>query len=221
MNLIILGASGYSKVIISIIEKLPQFKLIGLVDKSYNLESSRTVLNYPILGEDSDLPTLIEKFKITGFVIAIGDNYTRSIVAKKMTNEFPNLRSPVIIDPSSKVSGHAHIGKGTVIMPGATVNASTHIGNYNILNTNCSVDHDNNTGEFVSLGPNSTTGGNVRVGDYSVIGISATVIHSISIGHNVILGAGSTLIQNLDDNTVAFGLPAKVKRYRKLGDRYL
>ena len=66
---IIIGAGAHSKVITDIIEQSNEYLIKGFVDKCRN-----GVWNYPIIGNDEDLP-LIYCEGIHKAFIAIGDNY--------------------------------------------------------------------------------------------------------------------------------------------------
>ena len=48
------------------------------------------------------------------------------------------------------------------------------------------------------------------IGNNVHLGVGAKVIGSISIGNNVIVGANSVVTKNLESNSVAVGIPAKV-----------
>jgi maltose O-acetyltransferase len=54
--------------------------------------------------------------------------------------------------------------------------------------------------------------GRVKVGNCVSIGTNATVLPKVTIGDNVIIGAGSVVTRNIPDNSLAFGVPARVKR---------
>ena len=50
----------------------------------------------------------------------------------------------------------------------------------------------------------------MRKGKLSFIGIGATIIQGIIIGKNVTIGAGSVVIDDIPDNVIAVGNPAKL-----------
>ena len=83
------------------------------------------------------------------------------------------------------------------------------------------IDHDNKIGKFCSIGPGSTIGGKVKINDYSAIALGSSVIQEISIGGHVVVGAHSLILNNVMDNTLVYGVPAKEIRKRNPGDKYL
>jgi sugar O-acyltransferase (sialic acid O-acetyltransferase NeuD family) len=218
-NIIIIGASGHAKVIIDIIEKEKKYNIIGLIDEFK--ETGETILDYKIIGKEKDLPFLIKKHSLVGGVIAIGDNWIRSKVCGKIKLIEPSFEFVSTIHPSVQIGKNVKIGAGTVIMPGVIINACSLVGTHCILNTNSSLDHDSEMGDFSSLAPNVSTGGNVRIGDFSAISIGATIIHGITIKEQTVIGAGSVVLKNIQDFSVAYGVPASVVKKRKAGEKYL
>jgi sugar O-acyltransferase (sialic acid O-acetyltransferase NeuD family) len=218
-KILIIGSSGHAKVVIDIIEKEGRFQIIGLLDRFRAREE--LTLGYPVLGSEEDLPQLITQYSITGVLIAIGDNFIRSEVARQITNSFPGLEFITTIHPSACIARDVSIGRGSVIMAGVSVNPCCAIGDFCILNTQSSLDHDSILDDYSSLAPYSVTGGNCRIGAYSAIGIGAVLINGIEIAAHTLVGAGSTVLQSIGSYAVAYGTPAKIIRSRKAGDKYL
>ena len=219
MKILILGAGGHAKVIVDIIKKENKFEILGFLDNS--LKEGKKILGYEVLGKEDDLNALMSKHNIFGGIIAIGDNYSRSLLAKKIKKLCKEFKFINCIHPMSSIAFDATLGEGNVVMAGATINTSSKIGNHCILNTNSSIDHDNNLQNFSSLAPNSVTGGNVIVGKFSAIGIGATVQQNISIADNCIVGASSLVNKNTKSDSVYYGVPARFIREHKLGEKYL
>ena len=106
-------------------------------------------------------------------------------------------------------------------MAGAVVNSSATVGRFCIINTRASVDHNSHLEDFSSIAPGATLAGNVRVGAYSAICLQACVAEKISIGSHTVVGAGSVVLNDLPDQVIAYGTPARTVRTRNQGDRYL
>ena len=218
-KIVIFGTSGHAKVIVDIIESLPEYDLVGFID---NLDKvGNRILDYPIIGNDLELSKLMNHYQFNKGVIGIGDNFIRYKIAEKIIKIAPNFEFINCVHSSAKLSKHCILGVGNVIMPGVTINASSVIANHCILNTNSSLDHDCEMMDYSSLAPNSVVGGNCSIGNFSHIGIGASIFHGISIGNNSIVGGGSVVSRDTDSNSTLFGIPAKRKSNRKLGDKYL
>ncbi len=209
-NIIIIGASGHSKVVIDIIERLNNYIIIGLID-TYKTKRSK-IFQYKILGTEDNLYSLIKEFHINAGIIAIGDNRLRKNIHKKITKMIPDFEFISAIHPNAIIGKNVKIGKGTVIMPGVIVNSDSKIGENCILNTKSSLGHDGIMKNFSSLAPNATVGGNTIIGIGTAICLGANVLQNITIGNHSIIGAGSLVNRDIGDNKMAYGIPAKYVR---------
>lgn len=219
MRIVIIGGGGQGRVIIDVVEKLPQFELVGIVDSG--LTVGERVLGYEVLGGEDDLSALCRSRDVAGVIIAIGDNWQRSQVVRSVAAACPRLEFPAAVHPSAQVGKDAVIGRGTVVMAGAVVNPNAHIGGFCILNTLCSVDHDSRVADYVSFAPHSCSGGDVEVGAFAAVGLGANIIHGVRIGEHSVIGAGATVVKDLPSHVVAYGTPAQVIRQRAASERYL
>jgi len=218
-NVLIIGASGHGSVILDSVERAAKYHVIGFID---SFKPKGKIINgYEILGNESNLPYLIEKFNIYGGIVAIGDNWTRRKVVDRITQIFPDFQFITVIHPLAIVGKDVSIGPGTVLMPGAVVNASSVVGDHCIINTNSSLGHDGKMENYSSLASGVTLGGNCYIGRYSAISLGAKVIENITIMDHTIVGAGSLVLGDMPAYTVAYGSPARVVRKRKPGEQYL
>ena len=98
----------------------------------------------------------------------------------------------------------AKIGKGVMIdhATGVVIGETAVVGN------NVSILHN------VTLGGTGTTDGDrhPKIGDGVVLGAGATILGPVIVGTNVKIGAGSVVLQDIPDNSVAVGIPAKILR---------
>jgi sugar O-acyltransferase (sialic acid O-acetyltransferase NeuD family) len=219
MKTVIIGGGGHGRVIIDIVEKAAELKLVGIIDAQ--LPIGERILGYEVIGREKDLPQLIAERRIRGVVIAIGDNWVRSQVATLMQSLSLRLEFPNAVHPAAQLAKGVRLGRGNVIMAGCVINSNATIGDFCILNTNCSVDHDSRVGDFASFAPNACAGGNVTVGDYSAVCLGANIVHRCTIGAHTVVGAGATVLGDLPSRVVAYGTPARAVRERFEGESYL
>ena len=218
-KIVIFGGSGHAKVIVDIIESNNNFELIGFIDKF--IPSETIVLNYKVIGDESLLPQLMNKYKFNKGVVGIGDNFVRSKVVDFVKKIAPDFQFINCIHHSAKLSNYCKFGVGNVVMPGVSINASTIISDHCILNTNSSLDHDCCMQSFSCLAPNSVVGGNCSIGKFSYVGIGSSIFQGVSIEENCIVGGGSVLNKDAISDSIYYGIPAKRISERKLGDSYL
>lgn len=213
-DIVIFGAGGHAKVIADIILSKNQYNIAAFVD---NQKHSTKIWDIPIISED----VFFNENNIRHGLVAIGDNYTREKVVTNIYTKVSNFIFIKAIHPTAYVAFDSIIAEGTVVMAHATINPSTTIGAHCIINTNSSIDHDCILDNFASLAPNSCLGGNCEIGKGTAISIGATLSHKIKVGDNTVVGAGSVVTKSIGSNIVAYGVPAKVIRSRKLGEKFL
>ncbi len=217
-NIIVAAQSGHAKVVIDIIEKQGRYKIVGLTDKDD--KSGKEFSGYKVLGKDEDLPQLAKKYSVTGFIVGVGDNFKRHQVTEKIKNITPDLKLVSAIHPSAQLASDVKVGSGTVIMAGVVINSASKIGSSCILNTLSSLDHDCIMDDFSSLAPHAAIGGNVTIGEFSAVMLGANVINNVHIGQHTVIGTSATVLNDIGDNSLAYGIPAKVIRPREAGESY-
>jgi|688.fasta_scaffold98751_4 acetyltransferase EpsM len=203
-SIIIFGAGGHSKVCFEVIQQ-NKFKIICFVDPANIDDELIKSLKIPIYKNITEVSDELLSMEST-FFIAIGDNEIR----KNVYVENSNLKYPSVISKFSYMSASSKIGNGVIIMPNSTVNTNVTIGNFSIINSSSVIEHDVYLGNFSHVAPNASLGGGVVVGDQALIGIGSCVIPNIKIGNNVTVGAGSTVINDVPNNCIVVGNPARI-----------
>jgi sugar O-acyltransferase (sialic acid O-acetyltransferase NeuD family) len=221
-KILIFGSGSHSKVVLSEILRIKNYKVIGFVDEK--LKKGTVVgkfgnKTFKVICNISKLKSVVDKN--THGVIAIGSNFIRKKITNKVEKILKNFNWEKIISKNCIINGNVKIGKGTVIISGAVINTGCIIGKHCLINTSSSIDHDNIFKNFSSCGPNVTTGGNVLLGECSYLGISSTVKHMVKVGDNTVIGCQSMVTKNCKNNSLYFGIPAKKIRNRKMNEEYL
>lgn len=214
-EVIIYGAGGHGKVIADILEYSFFYEVKGFLDG--NKEEGEVFFGYPVLGDES----YFNDNANTNCIVAIGDNWVRSLVVKKILSVCPDVNFINAIHHSAQIAEGVKFGEGNVVMANVVINSDTKLGNHCIVNTKSSIDHDCDIDNFSTIAPGATLGGNTNVGEYSTVSLGANVIHGINIGKHTVIGAGATVLNNVESHAVAYGTPAKVVRKRKENDKYL
>ena len=216
---LIFGASGHARAIIDILESQKHCKIAGFVDSTKQVY--HTHCGYPVLGAEKDIQNIYSHYSIDRCVIAVGDNYQRCDIEKRLRKTIPNLKLATCVHPSAVIGSSVVIDEGTVIMPNVTVVGGCRIGKGCILNTASSLNHDSVMASWSSLAPCACTGGNVSIGQRTSIGLGTHIIHEVSVGSDTVIGAGSLLLKNIRSSVVAYGRPCHPIRERKPDERYL
>jgi sugar O-acyltransferase (sialic acid O-acetyltransferase NeuD family) len=204
-EIVIVGGGGHSKVVISIVQKLAGYRILGYTD----LKDKGALIGAPFLGGDSDLGSLAVRGKKLSAVIAVGQvglgKLRCELYARLRTID---LRFPPIVSPDAIVSKEASCGEGAVVMDGAVINAGASVGTGSIVNTNSTIEHDSIISDWVHVAPGATICGGVMIGQFSMVGAGATVIEGIEVTAGCIVGAGATVVRSLTEPGVYVGCPA-------------
>ena len=219
LKVFVVGSRGHFKVVVDTIEKEGKYVVAGLIDDFR--PTSDISFGYPIIGKVEDLPALSKEHECTRVFVAVGDNWLRHLVVERIIKILPDPEFISTIHPSAYTARGVSLGQGTIMMPGAIVNADCIVGDFCFVYTNASLDHDSVMGDFSSLAPGATTGGNVNIGAFTAIAVGAKIINERTIGEHTVVGAGAAVVEDVPDHSLSVGVPARVVRNRKEGEKYL
>jgi UDP-perosamine 4-acetyltransferase len=213
-KLIIFGAGGHASKIVQLAEEL-NIKVAGYI----STEPVGTILHgYPVLGSLNDFMQNPKTFSIKVH-IAIGEIWVRKRIFQSLRKLDVEILS--IVAPQSWVSKNVTILPGTCIMQNAVIQPNCHVGHACIVDTGAIIEHDTYVGDLTNISPGAILCGGVSLGEGTIIGAGATIIEKTQIGRHSLIGAGSVVLQDIPENSVAVGVPAKVIRSRSAEDRYL
>lgn len=105
------------------------------------------------------------------------------------------------------IQNNVEIGANTVIDRGALSN--TVIGEGTKIDNLCHIAHGVTIGKHCLVIASSVIGGSTKIGDNTHIAPAASLLNNIRIGENVVIGMGSVVIDDVPDNSVVAGVPAK------------
>lgn len=209
-KILLIGAGGHAKTVLDTILRQNLYNVVGFIEREGS--HTRCYRDYSTVGTDKDLESWYQK-GVRNAVITIG--YLGTSDARE--NLFDRLKSigfclPFIVDDTAVIAEDVTIGEGTYVGRNAVVNASAKLGAMCIINTAAIVEHDCVIGDFAHVSVGSVLCGGVKVGRSALIGANATILQMISIGEQAVVGAGAAVIRDIEANTVAIGIPARVIR---------
>lgn len=203
------GYSGHSYVIADTI-----LMSGGIINGYYGMEKPVNPYSIKYLGNENQ--TNEKDFdRECLYFPSVGDGTVR----RKMVEfiEIQNLKQTVLQHPSAIVSPLAILENSVFIGAGAIVNTKSIIKKGTIINTRAIIEHECLIGEFCHIAPGTVLTGNVSVDDFTFIGANSVIIPGKKIGKNVIVGAGSVVLNDIPDNEVWVGNPARKIR---MNDRH-
>jgi UDP-3-O-[3-hydroxymyristoyl] glucosamine N-acyltransferase LpxD len=118
---------------------------------------------------------------------------------------FPHF-GKVIIGNRVEVAVNCSIARGslkdTVIGDGTKIDALVHIAHNVTIGRNC------------SLTAGAIVGGSTNIGDTCWLGLNSTLKHKIQVGNKVIIGSGASVINDIPDEDIVAGVPAKSIKHK-------
>ncbi len=200
----VFGASGHAKVVIDILERMPDLDVAFAIDDAAAAKG-RSLCGHPVIGGRNDL--LAHRAQAAAGIVTIGDNAARRDVAAWLVAQGFQLARA--IHPAATLARDVTVGDGTVIMAGCVINSDTSVGANAIVNTGSTIDHDCAIGDSVHIAPGCHLCGGVKIGAGSFLGAGTTVVPGVRIGNNVVVGAGSTVLDHVADGARVAGSPAR------------
>lgn len=196
--ILLIGAGGHAKSCIDVIEQDGHYRVAGLVGLSHEVGNS--VIGYPVLGSDNELPVLLKKYPTV--LITVGHIKTAAPRIKLFEQvQQIGCRMPCIVSPRAYVSPHAKIEEGSIVMHGAIVNAGARIGRNCIINTKALLEHDVTVDDHCHISTSSIINGYVTIGRGTFVGSGCRVRQSLIIGKNCLLGLGQLVLTDCADGS--------------------
>ena len=210
-KIIIFGTGGNSIDIldtineINLIEKKYQF--LGFLDDDHS-KHNNIICDYKVLGSINQSKLFSDVFFING--IGNSKNFVtkHKIIEKSLVN--PD-RFETIIHPSSSVSRFSKIGIGSVIFQNVTVCSNVEIGSHVAILPNSVISHDVKIKNYSTIAGGVCISGNSVIGESTYIGTNSSIRENLSIGNKCLIGMSSNVLNDIDNNKVYFGNPAKLK----------
>ena len=176
MNIVVIGAGGHGRVVIDILRHDASVGFICSVDDDVMLHNT-LIDGAPVLGKIHSLPALIQSYRLSGAIIAMGDNKNRAYFYNYVLKT--GLKVINAIHPHALIARDVTIGDGVVIAPGAIIGTYTSIGNNVIINTGVILEHNNTVGDHVHISPGANIAGNVSIKKYTHIGLGVSAIDNV------------------------------------------
>lgn len=196
MRLMVVGAGGHAKVVVSAAREAG-FVVSGVAGRSGDAPE---VLGVPVFTDRREI-------EADAFIVAIGDNRARRAEYTACLAE--GLTPTSVIHPSVVLDRDVSIGPGSFVAAGVVVNVATRIGENAILNTGCTVDHDCVLGAHCHIGPGANLCGAVTVGAGTLVGVGACAAPGAAVGEWSTVGAGAAVVTDVPSGATWGGVPAR------------
>lgn len=210
-KLVIYGLS--CPVIIKLIDAINRngkvFELIGFI-KSPDNEPATEVMGYPVLGTDERIPESLAEHDCRFFC-----NVNYSPVQMKAAHAVLDrygCRTVSLIHPDIDMN-HVMHGDNVMLCDGVIVGPGVVIGDHLTCRLGSTISHGVTIGNYVYISPGVTVCGDTTVKDGCDIGAGATILPRLTIGRHTIIGAGAVVTEDMPDNVIAVGVPARIIKH--------
>lgn len=166
-----------------------------------------------VIGEWACVSSLLEKYHnyITDYEIEMKSR--NSAIPLADLSEY-NAR----IEPGAIIRKGVEIGKGCIIMMGAVINIGAQIGEMTMIDMNVVVGGRAVIGKNCHIGAGAVIAGVIEppssipvdIGDNVLIGANAVILEGIKIEKGSVIAAGAVVIDDIPQNVVAAGIPARI-----------
>ena len=170
-----------------------------------------------VFGDWEELQGIVEKnaSKI-GAIIIENDRRNSGVPLLDMKN------IKARIEPGAIIREKVEIGEGAVIMMGAVINIGAIVGKGTMIDMGAVLGGRATVGANCHIGAGAVLAGVVEpasatpviVEDGVLVGANAVVIEGVHVGKNAVVAAGAVVVEDVPENAVVAGCPAKIIKYK-------
>jgi acetyltransferase EpsM len=216
-KVIILGGLGNGSVIANAIIDANQrgfneLEFAGFLNDREKKNSK--IEGLPVIGKLSDVKDFLEKgFYFINTIYRIEGQQERIEFFQNL--HIPKTALATFIHPLAYIAPNVELGTGSVIMPNSSISSGTKFGKCCLVMVGATIGHNNSIGDHCHFAAQSCTSSYIKIAEGVHIGLNACVRETLSIGKNSTLGMGSVLLQNIGNDEIWAGNPARFIRKAK------
>lgn len=132
---------------------------------------------------------------------------------------------PARIEPGAIIREKVTIGKNAIIMMGAILNIGAVVGEGTMIDMGAVLGGRATVGNHCHVGAGVVLAGliepanarPVTLADHVFVGANAVIAEGVQVGRNAVVAAGSVVIDDVPENAVVAGVPAKVIKMKDQG----
>ncbi len=169
--------------------------------------------SYTVFGDWAELGPILER-------------NSKSISDLVVENDRRNSGVPLLdtkgiaarIEPGSIIREKVEIGQGAVVMMGAVINIGAIVGPGSMIDMGAVLGGRATVGAHCHIGAGAVLAGVVEpasaapviIEDDVLVGANAVVIEGVHVGRNAVVAAGAVVVEDVPENAVVAGCPARV-----------
>ncbi|WP_294852724.1 2,3,4,5-tetrahydropyridine-2,6-dicarboxylate N-acetyltransferase [uncultured Oscillibacter sp.] len=173
--------------------------------------------SYTVFGDWGELGPILEQNRAKIIDLMVENDRRNSGVPLLDTRNVPAR-----IEPGSIIREKVEIGEGAVIMMGAILNIGAIVGPGTMIDMGAVLGGRATVGAHCHIGAGAVLAGVVEpasatpviVEDNVLVGANAVVIEGVRIGKNAVVAAGAVVVEDVPENAVVAGCPARIVKMK-------
>ncbi|SMD24491.1 acetyltransferase [Kibdelosporangium aridum] len=202
-ELILVGAGGLARETLAAARD--SWKVLGFVDDNPALHG-QAIDGVAVLGP-TDLIADYPDAQIVLCAARSSDRAVRKRIAERLA--LPAERYATIVHPTASIASGTVVGAGSIVLAFVAVTAPQEIGEHAVIMPHVTITHDDKVSSYVTFAARVALAGNVSVGETAYLGSGALVREGLSVGAGALVGMGAVVLENVPDNEVWAGVPAR------------
>ena len=203
--LILVAASGLAREVLSMLESIPQFSVVGILDDEPILRGT-SIRGNPILGPLD----AVARYPEAQLLLCAGRGSARRHIFERLAAlGVEDGRYATVTDPSAAVSGTCSIGAGSILLAQSALTTDVRLGRHVVVMPNATLTHDNVLEDFATICAGVSLGGSVTIGAAAYIGMNASVRERVIVGPDSTVGMAACVLNDIPAGEVWAGVPAR------------
>ncbi len=166
-----------------------------------------------VFGDWNELKTILEENKDKIEDVVIENDRRNSGIPLLDIKDIPAR-----IEPGAIIREQVEIGKNAVIMMGAILNIGAVVGDGTMIDMGAVLGGRATVGAHCHIGAGAVLAGVIEpasatpviVEDNVLVGANAVVVEGVHVGKNAVVAAGAVVLEDVPENVVVAGTPARV-----------
>ena len=166
-----------------------------------------------VFGDWNELKTILEENKDKIEDVVIENDRRNSGIPMLDIKDIPAR-----IEPGAIIREQVEIGKNAVIMMGAILNIGAVVGDGTMIDMGAVLGGRATVGAHCHIGAGAVLAGVIEpasatpviVEDNVLVGANAVVVEGVHVGKNAVVAAGAVVLEDVPENAVVAGTPARV-----------
>ncbi|QQK76797.1 2,3,4,5-tetrahydropyridine-2,6-dicarboxylate N-acetyltransferase [Salicibibacter cibarius] len=164
-----------------------------------------------LFGEWGDIKDMLDHEKIEDYVV---ENDRRNSAVPLVDQK----DIPARIEPGAVIRDRVKIGQNAIIMMGAMINIGSVVGENTMIDMNAVLGGRATVGKNCHIGAGSVLAGVIEppsatpviIEDDVVLGANVVVLEGVTVGKGSVVAAGAVVTEDVPENKVVAGTPARV-----------